>query len=167
MKRLLLIAAVCLVPLVCKPGLAQEKATAREAYEKVAAAAAYLAKAGEDGIASLGDPDKQFIWKDSYVWVARCESNSCFPNPRARAARLLISEAKCFKTGKLYILDLCDRVEDPNGAWTIFYRQDPETKAVQRQVAYMRQVPGQTFQVVASVGDETISMSGLEKISTK
>ena len=92
------------------PAGAGEKATPREAYAKVTAAANYLSKAGEDGIGSLGDPKKGFIWKDSSVWVARCESNSCLPNPRAKANRVLISETKCYKTGKLYILDLCDRV---------------------------------------------------------
>lgn len=167
MKQTLLIMALCIVSSLFQPALAGEKATPQEAYAKVTAAAAYLAKAGEDGIGLLGDPKKGFMWKDSFVWVARCESNSCFPNPRARATRLQISEAKCFKTGKLYILDLCDRVEDPHGAWTTYYRQDPKTKILQRKATYMRQVPGQPFQVVASVFDETTSISNLEKISQK
>lgn len=165
MKHIVLIGALCLAVAASRPCPADEKATAREAYAKVSAAAAYLAKTGEDGIESLGDADKGFVWKDTYVWVARCESNSCIPNPKSKAARLQITEAKCFKTGKLYILDLCDRVGDPGGAWTVYYRQDPQTQKAQRMAAYMRQVPGQPFQVIAGVADERTPLEELEKIS--
>lgn len=167
MKPTLMIIAFFVASCIFHPAGAGEKATPREAYAKVTAAANYLSKAGEDGIGSLGDPKKGFIWKDSSVWVARCESNSCLPNPRAKANRVLISETKCYKTGKLYILDLCDRVEDPGGAWTTYYWRDSKTNNLQRKAAYMRQVKGQPFQVIASVFDETTSIGTLEKISKK
>jgi hypothetical protein len=165
MKRIVLIGALCLTVVAGRPALAEESATPQEAYARVVSAAAYLSKTGEDGIEALGDADKGFVWKDSYVWVARCESNSCIPNPKSKAARLQITEAKCFKTGKLYILDLCDRVDEPGGAWTVYYRQNPQTKKAQRMAAYMRQVPGQPFQVIASVIDDHTPVADLEKIS--
>jgi hypothetical protein len=165
MKKIVRLCAVCLAIGTAGSALGQEAATPQEAYAKVSAAAIYLAKTGEDGIESLGNADKGFVWKDSHVWVARCESNSCIPNPRSRAAQLKITEAKCFKTGKLYILDLCDRVDRPEGAWTAYYVQDPETRQPRRMVAYMRQVAEQPFQVIASVADAASTMNDLEKIS--
>ena len=165
MKKLAALCVVSLAVVTAGSIRAREAATPQEAYAKVTAAAIYLAKTGEDGIESLGNADRGFIWKDSHVWVARCESNSCIPNPRSRAAQLKITEAKCFKTGKLYILDLCDRVDNPRGAWTTYYVQAQGTQQPRRMVAYMRQVAGRPFQVIASVADAVSTMDDLEKIS--
>ncbi|OQX07817.1 MAG: calcium:proton antiporter, partial [Desulfobacteraceae bacterium IS3] len=48
---------------------AEESATPEEIISKVRAAAEFLSKAGEAGLAQFNEPKGQWVWKDTYVFV--------------------------------------------------------------------------------------------------
>jgi hypothetical protein len=142
------------------------KATPLEVYQKVVAAAAFLAEKGEAGLAEFENPNGRFVWKDSYVYVTRCEEQYCLPTPKSRELGLNFSEAKCYLTGKLVILSLCDEAQHtPNGAWVEYWWPKPGVEKPQRKVSYMRQVPNTPFQVVADIFNDTASLAELNTIS--
>ena len=143
-------------------------ATPQEVYDKVVEAAAFLSKAGKEGLKEFENPQGKFVWKDTYVWVTECEGIYCSLGPQSQLVGLGISKVKCYKTGKFYILILCDRVQaNPSGAWVEYWWPKPGVEKPQRKVSFMKQVPGQPFQVVAGVFDESTTMEQLKSISGK
>jgi hypothetical protein len=144
------------------------KATPKEVYNKVTEAATFLSKAGKGGLKEFEKRQGRFVWKDSYVWVTECEGIYCSLGPESQLVGLGISKVKCYKTGKFYILILCDRIKDkPNGAWVEYWWPKPGMEKPQRRISFMMQVPGQPYQVVAGIFDEATTLDALERISNK
>jgi hypothetical protein len=149
-------------------GILAEKATPQEVYEKVVEAAAFLSKAGRDGLKEFEKRRGRFVWKDSYVWVTECDGIYCSLGPESQLSGLGISKVKCYKTGKFYVLVLCDRIKDnPNGAWVEYWWPKPGKDEPQRKVSFMMQVPGQPYQVVAGIFDEATMLEQLNRMSSK
>jgi hypothetical protein len=149
-------------------GEAAEKATPQEVYDKVVEAAEFLSKTGREGLKEFEKRQGKFVWKDSFVWVTECEGIYCSLGPGSQLVGLGISKVKCYKTGKFYILILCDRIKDnPNGAWVEYWWPKPGTEKPQRKVSFMMQVPGQPYQVVADTFDESTMLDELTRISDK
>jgi hypothetical protein len=162
--------AVFLFPVFAYGGspVATNKATPQEVYDKVVEAAGFLSKAGKDGLKEFEKPQGRFVWKNSYVWVTECEGIYCSLGPQSQLSGLGISKVKCYKTGKFYILILCDRVQaNPRGAWVEYWWPKPGLEKPQRKVSFMKQVPGQPYQVVAGIFDELTTLEQLNRISAK
>jgi hypothetical protein len=158
---------------VLLPGLAMAqsemvtgKATPQEVRQKVAEAAQFLAESGEKGLKEFENPAGRFVWKDTFVWVTECEKNFCLPTPRSRDIGINLSQLKCYQTGKLYILGLCDDMSaHPEGAWVEHWQPRPGFDEPQRKVSFMMQVPKSPYQVVADIFDEATTLEQLKKIS--
>jgi len=171
MRRLLLLLSL----LVLMPAAASAqsemvtgKATPQEVCQKVTEAAQFLAKSGEKGLKEFENPRGRFVWKDTYVWVTECEKNYCLPTPKSQDLGLNLAQMKCSKTGKLYILGLCDDVTDhPEGAWVEHWQPKSGFDKPQRKVSFMMQVPKSPYQVVADIFDDTTTLEELNKISKK
>jgi len=94
------------------------RATPLEVYEKVTEAAQYLSNAGSAGLREFKTPGGRFVWKNTYVWVTQCDELYCLPGPKSSDIGVNIAKAKCYQTGKLYVLNLCFEAKDnSNGAW--------------------------------------------------
>jgi len=142
------------------------KATVREVYAKVSEASRFLSQKGAKGLSEFENPKGKFVWKDTYVWVTQCEQNYCLPGPKKNDIGLDLSHVKCYKTGKYYILELCDKVTDhPDGAWVEYWRPRPGFSEPQRKVCFMKQVPGTPYQVVSEIFNDQTSLAELNKIS--
>ena len=60
------------------PSGAQEKgATPEEVVQKVKQAASYLAKEKEAGLATFKQEQSDYVWADTYVFVADCVQKKC------------------------------------------------------------------------------------------
>ena len=102
------------------------------------------------------------------MWVTQCAENYCLPGPRSREEILTMGEMKCYKTGRLYILDLCDQIVDgETGAWTEYWEMSADDPKSRRRVIFMLQVPDQPYQVVAGIPDEVMGIEELTKISSR
>jgi hypothetical protein len=153
------------LPLMAQSEWVTGSATANEVYQKVTEAAEFLAETGEDGLKEFEKSNGRFVWKDTYVYVAQCEAFFCLPSPKQKVIGLNFSKAKCHKTGKIYILQLCgEALNTPRGAWVEFWWPRPGFNDPQRKVAFMRQVPDMPYQVVADIYDDTTSLAELRKI---
>ncbi|CAB5094700.1 hypothetical protein D3OALGA1CA_5398 [Olavius algarvensis associated proteobacterium Delta 3] len=141
------------------------RAAPLEVYEKVREAARYLSEAGEAGLKEFENPRGRFVWKNAFVWVTQCDELYCLPGPKANNIGINISKAKCYQTGKLYILNLCFEAKDnPNGAWVEYWWPKQGYEKPQRRVSYMRQVPGTPYQVVAGTFDDQTSLDALNDL---
>lgn len=148
--------------------LATGKATLQEVYTKVSEASRFLSETGAKGLQEFENPRGRFVWKNTYVWATQCEKNYCLPGPKSKDIGLNFSEIKCYKTGKFYILELCDKVIDhPEGAWVEYWWPRPGFDKPQRKVSFMRQVPGTPYQVVSEIYDESTPLADLNKLSSR
>ena len=142
------------------------QATPQEVYDKVTEAARYLEKTGEEGLQEFEKTNGRFVWKDTYVFITQCEGYYCLPSPKRKEIGLDVSKIKCFKTDKLYILNLCGEVlSEPAGAWAEFWWPREGFDEPQRKVSFMKQVPNTSYQVVGDTFDDATSLEDLRKIS--
>jgi cytochrome c len=142
------------------------KAMPQEVYQKVTEAAGFLGREGRNGLKEFESPQGRFVWKDTYVWVTECAKNYCFPTPRTGSLGLNLSQMKCYQTGRLYVLSLCDQVaEYPRGAWVEHWQPKAGFDQPQRKVSFMMAVPNSPYQVVADIFDDSTSIEELNKIS--
>jgi len=143
-------------------------ATVREVYEKVAEAAAFLSKHGESGLSEFQNPNGRFVWKNTYVEVAKCIDNYCLPGPKSKDVGLNLSRLKCYITGKFYIMDLCKEAMDkPKGAWIEYWYPRPGYDQPHRKVSFMMPAANTDYQVVSSVYDKSTTLEELNKISNR
>jgi hypothetical protein len=164
--RLLLI-LILLFPGLCyaQSEFVTGQAAAREVYEKVVAAAAFLSKAGEDGLSEFQKTGGRFAWKNTYVFVTQCEQYYCLPGPQKNDVAQDILKIRCYKTDKLYILALCgEAMYHPQGAWTEFWWPRPGFSEPQRKIAFMKQVPNTPYQVVADTFDDKTPLEELKTL---
>ncbi len=162
-----------LILLLCFPALSYAdsafvtgQATPQEVYDKVTEAARYLEKTGTAGLEEFEKTSGRFVWKDTYVFITQCEGYYCLPGPKRTEIGLDVSRIKCFKTEKLYILNLCgEALSNPNGAWTEFWWPRAGFAEPQRKVSLMKQVPNTPYQVVSDTFDNATSVEELRKIS--
>ena len=160
-----LIALLLLLPAIA---IAQSEyvtgqATPQEVYGKVIEAAQFLAKNGEPGLREFEKIKSNFVWKNSYVWITKCEENYCLPGPKIR--QLGLSESRCLVTGKLYILELCFLADrNPEGAWVEYWQKRSGYDKPQRKISFMKQVPNLPYQVVSEIYDENTSLEELNEL---
>jgi len=141
------------------------RATPQEVYEKVTEAAQYLSNSGNPGLREFENPGGRFVWKNSYVWVTQCDELYCLPGPKSGDIGINIAKAKCYQTGKLYVLNLCfEAKDDPDGAWVEYWWPKPGHEKPQRRISYMRQVPGTPYQVVAGIYDDKTTLDALKAL---
>jgi hypothetical protein len=167
--RLLLIPILLLPSLVlAQSELVTGAATATEVYEKVKEAAAYLTRTGESGLIEFQKPNGRFVWKNTYVGVTKCIDNYCLPSPKSKDVGLNMSKLKCYKTGKFYILELCNEaMYNPNGAWIEYWHPRPGFDKPQRKVSFMMPVANTDYQVVSGIYDDSTTLEELNKISNR
>jgi hypothetical protein len=140
------------------------KATPEEVYRKVVEAAKFLVDNGEAGLKEFEKSRHRFVWKNTHVWVTKCEDNYCLPSPQRRKLGL-ISETRCLKTGKLYILELCFQAgRNPGGAWVEYWQSRPGFTEPQRKISFMKQVPDSPYQVVSDIYDPSTPLEALNKL---
>jgi len=142
------------------------EATPREVYEKVEAAALFLSMTGKAGLKEFQNPTGKFVWKNTHVAVTKCIDNYCLPSPKSKDIGLNMSTLKCYKTGKFYILELCNEaMYNPKGAWIEHWQPKPGVDKPQRKVSFMMPASNTPYQVVSGIFDDSTTLEELNKIS--
>ncbi|MFC1882847.1 hypothetical protein ACFL2S_15325 [Thermodesulfobacteriota bacterium] len=143
-------------------------ATPGEVYEKVVEAAIFLSTSGESGIKEFQKPTGKFVWKNTHVAVTKCIDNYCLPSPKSKDVGLNMSTLKCYKTGKFYILELCNEaMYNPKGFWIEHWGPKPGFEKPQRKVTFMMPASNTPYQVVSGVFDDSTTLEELNKISNQ
>ncbi|MEE4262637.1 MAG: cache domain-containing protein, partial [Desulfobacteraceae bacterium] len=140
-------------------------ATIGEVREKVAEAAVFLSKTGEEGLNEFQKPSGKFVWKNAHVEVTKCIDNYCLPGPKSKDVGLNMSTLKCYKTGKFYILELCNEaMYNPKGAWIEHWQPKPGFDKPQRKVSFMMPAANTDYQVVSGIYDDSTTLEALNKM---
>ena len=160
--------------LVAPAALADDAATTQEVIAKVKEAAAYLAKEGKAGLATFDSADSPFVWKDAYVFVWDCVSDTVVAHPVTASRGLTISELKD-QTGKALGAPMCAAADRPGGGWVEYMWPKPAaqkgsdglayTGDPARKVTYMLDVTGQPYQVGAGIYDDRLTIDELDRLA--
>jgi len=144
------------------------KATPREVYEKVEEAALFLSMTGKGGLKEFQNQTGKFVWKNTHVAVTKCIDNYCLPSPKSKDIGLNMAKLKCYKTGKFYILELCNEaMYNPKGAWIEYWQPKPGFDKPQRKVSFMMPASNTPYQVVSGIYDDSTTLEELNKISNR
>ena len=143
---------------------AQEKgATPEEVVQKVKQAASYLAKEKEAGLATFKQEQSDYVWADTYVFVADCVQKKCAAHPMN--PKLIGMELSSIKdpTGKVIGPLFCED-HGGKGYWVEYQWPKPGEDKPSRKLTYVEPVPGTPYAVGAGVHDDTHSLADLEKM---
>ncbi len=140
-------------------------ATPEEAVQKVRTAVSLLSRDGALGLDVIRDPNSEFRWKDSYVFVVDCDAdrvmaNAAFPERVGGDIKQHTDYA-----GYRYGTALCETASQPGGGWIEYVWLKPGLDTPQRKVSFVVTVPGHPFQVGAGVYDDAVSLTALERLS--
>lgn len=163
MKKLVLVCLLVLGLIMPYMADAAEKATPEEIHEMVLNGVQVLENLGEEGLAAFNDPEGEFVWKDTYVFVLSCKLGKVAAHPMAKIVGLTTDKIKCFKTGRPIMKDACGQV-DPNGFWTEYWWPKVGSKKPERKLVFLIPVPGTDYQVGAGIYDDQLSLAKLNKM---
>jgi cytochrome c len=168
MKKCAGVVAICMSLFfsLVHSGLADEKATPQEVYQKVNQAAAMIQQLGPDGLKALSDT-KEFVWKDSYVWAVNCAEHKVAAHPDKKLIgldlRKIYDKNPDPSKRKLHNLEMCAGADKPYGVWVEYWWNKLGQKEPARKIGFMIKVPGQPYEVTAGIYDDTTSIATLEK----
>lgn len=163
MKKLMLAcSAVLCVCALALPALAQDKATPEEVYNKVVQAASLLQNLGPDGLDAFNDPQGEFVWKDSYVFILNCEDGKIAAHPMKKYIGLPAGKIKCYKTGRPIMMEACGKVNE-KGLWKEYWWPKMGEKGTHRKISFLIPVQGTPYQAGAGIYDETTDVEALNK----
>ena len=134
-----------------------DHAGAFEVVEKVEQAIDLLRADEELALTVLRDPDSDFVWKDTYVFVLDCDADRVVANPVF--PELVGGDVKQHGdfAGYPYGLDLCRTADAPGGGWVEYFWVPPGQEKPVRKLSYIRSAMGTTYQVAAGVYDYSMT----------
>jgi len=147
--KLSILSLICLVlmgNIVC----AEESASPEEIISKVRAAAEFLSKAGESGLAQFNDPKGQWVWKDTYVFVYNCKKEEIAAHVNNKLINYKLSEL-IDKNGRYLGFDLCAEALKSKGGWTEYWWPKAGSTMPERKISYILKVPDQPYEVGAGI----------------
>ncbi len=108
------------------------------------------------------DPKGEFVWKDTYVFVYNCKAGVPAAHPFAH--KVVGKKMSELKDGPKHIfydvfLKLCAAATE-NGKW-VEYMWPVKDQGKKRKISFIVQVPGQPYQVVAGIYNDTVSVEEL------
>lgn len=155
---IILILSLCLFQ-CSKANQYADQATPEEAISKVHKAAALLRARGDAALEILRNPNSEFVWKDSYVFVVNCEADLVLSNPVFPERQGGDIKQHLDYNGKQYGLKLCGTANNPKGGWVEYVWPKPGGGTPSRKISYVISV--NNYQVGAGVYHETISLEEL------
>jgi len=166
MKKVLtiIVAAVMASVFLNVAAYAGGSATPQEVIQKVKEAAAYLSKKGEAGLAEFNKKGTKWVWKDTYIFVYRCDKGVVAAHPiKPKLVGKNLMGLKDIK-GNMLFVQLCDASKNPKGGWVEYWWPKPGEKKPSRKISYILQVPGQPYQVAAGIYNDKISVDDLNQM---
>lgn len=135
-----------------------DRADAHEVHQKVSHAVELLKEQPAAALDRLRDPDGEFVWKDSYVFVVDCDADKVISNPVFPERVGGDIKQHTDYAGRVYGVELCAAAKAPAGAWIDYFWLPPGADKPVRKLSYIRSVPGTSYQVGAGVYDYAISV---------
>ena len=134
-----------------------------EVYYKVKEAYFFLSELKQSGITVFNDKNGQFSWKNSYVFILNCETQTFVAHPKTSAFRGISFEHFQDKKGLYFSKKACQNTNSTTGTWIEYWWQKSGEKRLKRRILYMITVPAIHLQVAASIYNVTHSIDELNK----
>jgi len=126
-------------------------ATKEEVVSKVRAAAEMLAVVGHEALPLIADPDGEFVWKDTYVFVVDCDADRVMANPRFPERVGGDIKQHTDYAGFRYGASLCEKAALPEGGWITYQWPRSGSSEPLTKTSFVLSVPGVPLQVGAGV----------------
>ncbi len=161
--RIFLMLLVCLALPGFHPAAAEDTATPQEVYQKVIQASEVLEALGEDALPEFNNPEGEFVWKDSYVFVTECSKWTVAAHPFAPQLIGQDLENLQDKEGNYFFQNFCRVAKDPNGGWTAYWWPKPghPEDELFRKISFTIQVPNRPYQVTAGIYNDEVTVEEL------
>jgi len=157
--KISILSVICFL-LIGNIACAEESATPEEIISKVRAAAEFLSKAGEAGLAQFNEPKGQWVWKDTYVFVYNCGKEEIAAHVNNKLIKYRLSEL-IDKNGRYLGFDLCAESLKPKGGWTEYWWPKAGSTSPERKISYILKVPGQPYQAGAGIYNPGMTLEKL------
>jgi cytochrome c len=140
-----------------------QSATSEEVVTKVRAAADFLSKRGAKGVAQFNMKKSNWVWKDTYIFVLKCDEFTLAAHPFAPQLIGRDNSGLVDKKGSYFFIQFCDDAEKypKKGSWMEYWWPKKGEAEPVRKVSYTLQVPGQPYQVSAGIYSPTITAAEL------
>ncbi|MFP4476734.1 MAG: cache domain-containing protein [Desulfatibacillaceae bacterium] len=148
-------------------GAEQEKGTPQDVFEMVLQGVYVIEQLGDEGLAAFNDPQGEFVFKDTYVYVVNCEKGIVAAHPMDQIRGLTADKIQCYKTGAHFMIDACKEV-GADGTWFEYWwpkLNQAGEKSIHRKVGFAVPVKGTPYQVGSGVYNEDMSLQQLERES--
>jgi cytochrome c len=135
---------------------------------KVREAARYLAEVGGEGLARFKGGGSEYVWKDTYVFVADCDKRTIVAHPTMpeRDGRPIADGPTYGGVSAAQRADAqCEAAGRSGGGWFEYPFPKPGEDWPSRKIAYMLAVPGTPYVVGAGVYDDTATLEQLRAVS--
>ena len=150
---IVLLSVMCARPSIAEP----ERAASYEVVDKVQQAIALLRDDEEQALEALRDPNGEFVWKDTYVFVIDCDADIVISDPVfPERVGGDIKQHGDF-AGYSYGEELCNVARFPVGGWVEYFWVPPDSETPVRKLSYVRSAGGTRYQVGAGVYDYSIT----------
>ncbi len=170
-KTLVVLGVALFVFGVSHAAAGQEKATPQEIVNKVQDAAntlakAATAKAGEASLTQFNQKESQWVWKDSYIFVVDCASNTMAAHPIK--PELVGKDTSTIKDtkGNAFFGQLCEATKKPSGVWVEYWWPKPGAKEGSRKISYAVNARGTPYVAAAGIYDDKATIAELEKLTS-
>ncbi|MBF0225654.1 MAG: cache domain-containing protein [Desulfobacterales bacterium] len=163
MKPIIKLLVFLFLFVVSSPIYAEESGNPKEVLAKVKDAVEFLSKAGESGFAEFNTDKGKWSWKDTYVFIMKCDEVALYGHPNPNLRHKDLSKLKD-KNGNYFFIQLCDAAKNSKGGWIEYLWPKPGETTPSRKISYVIQVPGTPYQAGAGVYNEDVSMDELNKL---
>jgi len=162
MRNLLLL--LVLISLYINSGFASEMKP-EEVYNKVKEAYYFLNELKQSGITVFNDKNGQFSWKNTYVFILNCETQTFVAHPKSSAYKGSSFEHFQDKKGLYFLKMACQNTNSTTGNWIEYWWKKSGEKELSRRILYMITVPAIHLQVAAGIYNAAHSLADLKKIN--
>ncbi len=171
-RKILVVLGVALFAIsISRAAAGQEKATPQEIVNKVQDAASTLAKAataksGEASLTQFNQKESPWVWKDTYIFVVDCASNTIAAHPIK--PELVGKDTTSMKDtkGNAFFGQLCEATKKPSGAWVEYWWTKPGEKEGSRKISYALKAGDTPYVVAAGIYDDKATLVDLEKLTS-
>ncbi len=164
MKRLIkLLIPLLVVFWILPTQVFAQSASADEVVAKVREAAQMLSQKGDKALSQFNTKKSKWVWKDSYIWVLKCESYTAAAHAFSPKFVGRDNSDLVDKKGNYFFMQMCDDAErfQEKGSWIEYWWPKKGESQPVRKVAYTLQVKGTPYQVSAGIYSPSVSADEL------
>ncbi|MBN1930872.1 MAG: cache domain-containing protein [Desulfobacterales bacterium] len=144
--------------------LAADTASPEEVILKVREASKFLNSKGDAGLKEFMPPCKQWVWKDTYIWVIDPTKMTDAAHPiKPKLCGMDLAGLRDIK-GSYFFAQFCEVGKEPNGGWVEYWWPKVGENKPSRKISYILPVPNTPYLVASGIYNESVTLDELKKL---